>query len=196
MHAEKESAMPRKSQKILILLGSPREDGNSTRLAFAFADAASSRGHAVQSIRVPALGIAPCDGCGECRKSAAASCALRDDMDSVYPLLRAADVLVFATPLHFYSWSTPLKTLVDRLYCLAPSRKRNLKGKKSVLLAVAADDRPAAFAGLKATYRLIAEYMGWKPLGEVLVPGMEGAGDISRAGRALARAGALGARLR
>ena len=186
--------MTRKSKNILVLLGSRREDGNSTRLAFAFADAASARGHVVQSIRVPALDIAPCDGCDECRKTPAA-CVLRDDMESVYPLLRNADVLVFATPLHFYAWSAPLKTLVDRMYCLAPSRKRNLKGKASVLLAVAADDRPAAFAGLKATYRLVADYMGWKRLGEVLVGNLDAEDDVSRAGRALAKADALGARL-
>jgi hypothetical protein len=61
------------------------------------ADAASLAGHAVQSIRVPALDIAPCDGCGDCWTPAPVPCVLRDDMDSVYPMLRAADVLVFAT---------------------------------------------------------------------------------------------------
>ena len=185
--------MRKKSKQILILLGSPREDGNSTRLAFAFADAACRRGHVVQSIHVPVLDIAPCDGCNQCWKPATQPCARRDDMDSVYPLLRAADVLVFATPLHFYGWSTPLKTLVDRLYCLSPTLKRNLKGKTTVLLAAAADNRPAAFAGLKATYRLIAEFMGWKPLGEVLAPGVSSEGDVARAGRFLAQAEALGA---
>ena len=187
--------MTRKSKNVLVLLGSRREDGNSTRLAFAFADAASARGHVVQSIRVPALDIAPCDGCDECRQTPSSSCVLRDDMESVYPLLRNADVLVFATPLHFYAWSAPLKTLVDRMYCLAPSRKRNLKGKGSVLLAVAADDRRAAFAGLKATYRLVAGFMGWKPLGEVLVPDVSAEGDIPRAGRALAKAEQLAAKI-
>jgi multimeric flavodoxin WrbA len=195
MRARRNSAMRNKSKNILILLGSPREDGNSTRLAYAFADAASRNGHRVQSIRVPALDIAPCDGCNECWKPAAVPCAIRDDMDSVYPLLRAADVLVFATPLHFYTWSAPLKTLVDRFYCLSPSRKRNLKGKRSVLLATAADDRPVAFAGVKATYRLAAEFMGWKSLGEVLVPDVAAEGDIARRVRHLARADALGAKL-
>lgn len=188
--------MRKKPLAILILLGSAREDGNSTRLAFAFADAASGHGHRVQSIRVPALQIGPCDGCNQCWKPASVPCALRDDMDAVYPLLRAADVLVFATPLHFYSWSAPLKSLIDRCYCLAPSRKRSLTGKRTLLLATAADDRPAAFAGLKATYRLIAGFMGWKSLGELLAPGVEQEGDIARSARFLARAAALGARLR
>ena len=187
--------MRQKSKQILILLGSPREDGNSTRLAFAFADAASRNGHAVRSIRLSALAVAPCDGCRQCWAKASQPCVIRDDMDSVYPLLRAADVLVFATPLHFYAWSAPMKTLVDRLVCLTPQFKRNLKGKASVLLASAADDRPAAFAGLKATYRLVADYMGWKRLGEVLVGNLDAEDDVSRAGRALAKADALGARL-
>ena len=187
--------MRKKSKNVLVLLGSPREDGNSTRLAFAFADAASRAGHRVQFVRLAELDIAPCDGCRECWSRASEPCVIRDDMDSVYPLLRRADVLVFATPLHFYTWSTPVKALTDRLFCLTPESKHNLKGKSSVLLAAAADDRRAAFAGLRATYRLIAEYMGWKPRGEVLVSGLDGTNDIRRIGRVLAKAEAIGARL-
>ena len=187
--------MRTKPQKILILLGSPRIDGNSTRLAYAFADAASRNGHAVQSLRLSALRIAPCDGCRRCWEQASAPCVIRDDMDSVYPLVRAADVLVFATPLHFYTWSAPIKVFTDRLACLTPGQKRNLKGKSTLLLATAADDRPRAFAGVQATYRLVADFMGWKRRGEILVSNVAAEDDISRRARALARADALGARL-
>lgn len=188
--------MKSKKLNVLILLGSAREDGNSTRLAYAFADAASLKGHAVQSIRVPALEIAPCDGCGECWKPASVPCAVRDDMDSVYPLLRKADVVVFATPLHFYCWSAPLKTLVDRLFCLAPKRRHTLVGKRTLLLAAAADDAPAAFAGLKATYRLVANHMQWDSLGELYVPGVAAEDDVARKPRALAKAKAFAEALR
>lgn len=187
--------MKNTSKNVLVLLGSARENGNSTRLAFAFADAASANGHAVQSIRVPALDISPCDGCDECWKNTSMPCAIRDDMDSVYPLVRAADVLVFATPLHFYSWSAPIKTMIDRLYCLAPSRRRNLKGKSSVLLATAADDRAAAFAGLKSTYRLVSEFMEWNNLGEILVPGAAAEDALAGNPLCLRKAQSLGSRL-
>ncbi len=186
----------KKATQVLILLGSPREDGNSTRLAYAFADAASLRGHVVQSIRVPALDIAPCDGCVECWKPASVPCVIRDDMVSVYPMLRAADVLVFATPLHFFTWSAPLKTLIDRLFCLAPKRRHSLQNIPVALLATAADDTPAAFAGLKATFRLVADYMEWPILGSVLVPGVAKEGDIARKPRAMAKAEALAERIR
>ena len=52
--------MARKPLNVLVLLGSSREDGNSTRLAFALADGASARGHR-SILRVPALDIAPCN---------------------------------------------------------------------------------------------------------------------------------------
>lgn len=195
MRVKRNPALRKKSKNILILLGSPREDGNSTRLAFALADGASRAGHQVQFVRLSELDIAPCDGCRECWSKASIPCVIRDDMDSVYPLLRKADVLVFATPLHFYTWSTPVKALTDRLFCLSPESKHNLKGKSSVLLATAADDRRAAFAGLKATYRLIAEYMGWKMRGDVLVGGLDGKNDILRVSRALPKAEAIGTRL-
>jgi multimeric flavodoxin WrbA len=187
--------MSPKSKNVLILLGSAREDGNSTRLAYAFADAASLRGYAVQSVRVPALEIAPCDGCGECWKPASVPCAVRDDMDSVYSLVRKADAILFATPLHFFCWSAPLKTLVDRLYCLAPKRRHSLVGKQTLLFAAGADDSAAAFAGLKATYRLTAAYMQWKSLGELLVPGVAAEDDVAQKPRVLAKAASFAAAL-
>jgi len=187
--------MRKKKKNILILLGSAREDGNSTRLAFALADGASAAGHTVQAIRISALRIRPCDGCDQCWKPVSVPCAIRDDMDSVYPLLRKADVLVWATPLHFFCWSTPIKTLVDRLYCLAPSRKHNLKGKESILLATAADSDTRSFTGLKATYRLVADYMGWTRLGAVLVPGVHEEGAIADVSQFLTKARRLGEHL-
>jgi multimeric flavodoxin WrbA len=187
--------MRKKKKKILILLGSPREDGNSTRLAFAFADGASAAGHTVQAIHVPALRIRPCDGCDQCWQPATVPCIIRDDMDSVYPLLREADVLVWATPLHFFCWSAPLKTLLDRLYCLSPSHKKNLKGKASILLATGADSTLSAFTGLKAAYRLSAEHMKWVRLGSVLVPGVHEEGAIAELQRYLTKAQRMGTQL-
>lgn len=193
--AKKPAAKKSAAKNVLILLGSPREDGNSTRLAFAFADAACAAGHRVQSIRVPALDFAPCDVCEQCRPSAKAPCILSDDLLSVYPMLREADVLVFATPLHFHCWSSPLKMLIDRLYCLSPYRKFNLVGKSSLLLGTSADARPVAFSGLRASYRLTAEFMQWKNLGELLVGGLGPEGAIDGNPAALAKAAKLAAKI-
>ena len=49
------------------------------------------------------------------------------DSSSGYIPPEPRTVLVFATPLHFYAWSSPMKALTDRLYCLTPQFKRNLK---------------------------------------------------------------------
>ena len=186
---------PNTSKNVLILLGSPREDGNSTRLAFALADAACAAGHLVQSIRLAALRFSPCDACDSCRPSAKAPCVLQDDLQSLYPLLHEADVLVWATPLWFHTWSSSLKLLIDRLYCLAPYRRVNLAGRDSILIATAANPSPSVFAGLKTTYRMTAEFMQWRNLGELLVPGLSDPDAVSALPRPFARAAALAAKI-
>lgn len=186
---------PSASRQVLVLLGSPREDGNSTRLAFAFADAASALGHRVQSVRVPALDFAPCNVCNECRPSAKAPCVLQDDLQSLYPLLHEADVLVWATPLWFHTWSSSLKLLIDRLYCLAPYRRVNLAGRDSILIATSANPSPSVFAGLKTTYRMTAEFMQWRNLGELLVPGLSDPDAVAALPRPFVRAAALAAKI-
>ena len=179
------------TRNVLILLGSPREDGNSTRLAFALADAACAAGHHVQSVRLAALRFSPCDACDSCRPSAKAPCVLDDDFSPLYPMLRAADVLVLATPLHFFAWSTPIKKFLDRLTCVSPGCRYDLSGRQVALIASAAAPEPAVFAGLRQSYRLLADYMRWTNLGEVLVPGVEAEGAVDSVPGALEKAAAL-----
>ena len=85
-----------------ILLGSPRKEGNSEQLADSLAKGAGGNGYEVRKVRLAAKKL---NGCLDCRKcwSAGTPCIQRDDMDSVYRDITAAEVLVFASPLYFYS---------------------------------------------------------------------------------------------
>jgi NAD(P)H-dependent FMN reductase len=195
MRGERNSAMRSKPLNVLILLGSPREDGNSSRLAFAFADAASRNGHRVQSVRLSRARNRPLRRLPALLAQGFAALRRPRRHGFRLSLLRAADVLVFATPLHFYTWSAPVKLLTDRLVCLAPTSRATSRASAPFCWRPAPTTGPAAFAGLRATYRLVAEYMGWKRLGELCVGRLEAEDDVSRAPRALARADALGARL-
>jgi multimeric flavodoxin WrbA len=186
--------MPAKSKNLLILLGSPREDGNTTRLAFAFADAACAKGWTVQSIRVPALEINACTACGECNRNRF-FCALRDDMDSVYPLLLKADAILFATPLHFSSFSSSLKLLVDRLLPIVPGNRKNLAGKTVFLVSACGNPAAAAFRPLKAAFADIAAFMQWKTAGALCLPGLDAPDALASDPAPLAKAAALAAKL-
>lgn len=177
--------------EILILLGSPREDGNSSRLAYSFADAASARGAHVQAIRLSELNIALSSGEPSQRKGISAE----DDMTSLHPLLLKADILVFATPLYFATWSAALKLFWDRLSFYSPMRNPKLVGKSCVLLATAGNPDPTAFNGLRETYRLATEHMQWKPLGEIRVGGVSEPDDIGKTDKWFKKAYALAAKI-
>ena len=99
-------------KKVLILAGSPRKGGNSDILCDAFAKGAAEAGHQVEKIYVQQLRIGGCMACYGCRGTGV--CVQKDDMASVLEKLIAADVIVLATPVYFYSMDGQMKTLIDR----------------------------------------------------------------------------------
>jgi len=59
------------------------------------------------------MDIAHCRACMECREGN--GCVIQDDMQSVYPALPDANVVVLATPVFWGYMTSQLKTLFDRL---------------------------------------------------------------------------------
>lgn len=99
-------------KKVLVLSGSPRKGGNSDILCDAFARGASEAGHRVEKVFVQDQKIGACRACYACRGKGV--CVQKDDMAEMLEKMVAADVLVLATPVYFYSMDGQLKTLIDR----------------------------------------------------------------------------------
>ncbi len=53
-------------------------------------------------------------------------------MQTLYPKLERADIIVFGTPLYWYGPSAKMKLLIDRLRPFVASKK--LEGKKAILV--------------------------------------------------------------
>ena len=66
-------------------------------------------------------------------------CVIRDDADTIVQKMRAADVLVFATPVYYYGMSGQMKTMLDRANPLLPS---DYIFRDIYLLTAAAEDDP------------------------------------------------------
>ena len=183
-------------KKVLVLLGSPHAGGSSEKLAKAFEKGAAASGCDIREVRLTPLMLNGCLGCFKCW-STGNPCIQRDDMDEIYPLLEKADVLVFATPLFFYSWSAQIKPVIDRMFAfLAKDAPVRLSGRQSVLLAVCGDAEEGAFGGLLPSYRILADYMKWKNSGEICACGIHTAADMdARGGSWLAAAEELGKKL-
>lgn len=99
-------------KRVLIISTSLRKNGNSEVLAKEFGRGASDAGHEVEHISLLGKSIGFCRGCMACQHSG--RCAISDDAVAIAEQVKAADVLVFATPIYYYEMCGQMKTLLDR----------------------------------------------------------------------------------
>ena len=81
---------------VLVLKGSPREKGNSSRLADRAAEGARAAGADVESFDLQVLNIQPCTACEACHETPEEGCIIEDGMRELYPRLKRADGILNA----------------------------------------------------------------------------------------------------
>ncbi len=101
----------------LILNASPHRDGNVMAMARQFA---AGLGGEAEYVHLYDLRIDPCRDCGPCRAGGACPLSAVDDFPGVMARLERADLLVFASPLHFTSLTAPLVAFISRLQAFWP----------------------------------------------------------------------------
>ena len=146
--------------KILILNGSPHQNDYTQDLIDAFAKGARGAGHEVVECAVGTMNIKGCLGCNYCQEKGEGKCIQKDDMEKVYPELASADMIVLASPVHYFFITVQLLSVISRFYALMkPAAKRY------ALIANSAD--PDVYAGIEGHYKSLvasfeAEDMGIK----------------------------------
>jgi multimeric flavodoxin WrbA len=112
---------PKPSEKtvcpnVLAINASPhRNTGNTAQILNPFLEGMKEKGANVTLFCTEDLAINPCKGDLTCMIRSDGRCIHRDDMDNIIPKLRAADILVLATPLYVDDVTGPMKTLMDRM---------------------------------------------------------------------------------
>lgn len=162
-------------KKVLIISSSPRRGGNSDLLCDEFAKGAENAGHTVEKIALREKTVHYCNGCGVCY--AGKGCPLKDDMPEILDRMIAADVIVLASPIYFYTMCGQLKTMIDR--CC--SRYSEITGKEFYYILTAADPMPDAMD------RAVAEFQGLlyclddsQERGMICAVGVMDKGDVKR----------------
>jgi multimeric flavodoxin WrbA len=103
------------SKKVLVLSASPRKGGNSDLLCDQFMLGAEEAKHQVEKIFLRDKEINYCMACDSCLENNG-NCIQKDDMAEILDKMIAADVIVMATPVYFYTMNAQMKTLIDRTY--------------------------------------------------------------------------------
>ena len=98
-------------KKILIVQGGGRANGNTAQLAKAFMKGAQEAGHEVELVSLNNVQV------NACRYGK--PCVQKDGFNSLVPKILSADLIVFASPLYFWTISSKLKAFIERFYCIA-----------------------------------------------------------------------------
>ena len=163
--------------KQILILQAGRPKGNTARLSEAVAEGAREAGHRVEIVQLNTLDIRGCLGCNACRYQR--PCVQRDDFAAVREKIEAADCLIFASPLYFWTISARLKAVIERFYCLAAEdpappfgRYEAYPEKDCALLLTAADDLFWTFEQAVSYYRFaLVQYIGLHDRGIYLAGG-------------------------
>jgi multimeric flavodoxin WrbA len=134
--------------KVVAICGSPRK-GNTEWMLTRVLEMLAQSGAETELLLLRKLNVKRCLGCLTCAEGGterAGVCAVSDDMQSVYPKLVAADVIILGTPVYFYMLSGLLKNFLDRT-CPIWTK---LEGKKLAGVAVAEEGIGQAVRNLKA----------------------------------------------
>ena len=127
------------SKNVLILSASPRSGGNSDVLCDRFLLGAKESGNRTEKIFLRDKEIRFCIACEVCQANGG-DCIQKDDMSETLNKMIAADVIVMATPVYFYTMNAQMKTLIDRTV----ARYTEISNKEFYFIATAADSNQSA----------------------------------------------------
>lgn len=128
--------------QVLILSGSRNPQGQTARAIDAFKAGLEERKAAVETAFLPTLAMERCRQCddngwGICRSEG--RCIIEDDFARLVAKVKAAALVVFATPVYFGDLSESLKAFTDRLRrtCMHAAGKEGIAGKPALGICVA-----------------------------------------------------------
>ncbi len=152
----------------VCVIGSARRKGNTSALAERFCAGLVAGGATVSTYRLGEMDYSGCIGCFGC-KTKSERCVLKDDLAPVLEEVRAADVLVMATPVYWGDVSAQLKGFIDRCfsflvtdYAKKRDKTRLAPGKSWVMLIAQGHPKEERFADIEPRYEtLFTRYLGY-----------------------------------
>lgn len=125
--------------QILVINGSPRKDGNTSRLMdLIVKSAAEARPDVtVRRFDLNDLWFKGCQGCMGCKQESAPGCVQVDNLTPVLQAMLDSDAWLVGTPIYMGMMTGQLKMCVDRLYgFMGPNRKNRIPPGKRAIVAV------------------------------------------------------------
>lgn len=153
--------------KVTVITGSAHKNGTSAMLADKFIQGAKEAGHEVFRFDAAFETVKPCLACEYC-SSHNTECIHKDSMVKLNEKLIDTDVIVFASPLYYYTVSAQLKSVIDRFN----AKNANISGnKKAIMLATSYGDDDQTMEALDKMYESSLRFLNWENVGKVYAIG-------------------------
>ena len=171
-----------KTIKVTAVVGTYRKGGAIDLVTEELLGAARERGAVTDTIYLIDEPIEFCTNCRACTQQEGDSrgkCVQKDGMEALLERIDAADALVVASPMNFYSMTAVTKRFLERLICeaywpwgmAAPKFRNPHPRKPAVILATSA--APGFMArwqsGFLFLLRKLTRTLGGKPVGNLFV---------------------------
>ena len=102
------------NMKVLMINGSPRENGNTAIALDEMKNVFEAEGVETEIVQVGNKNVRGCVACGRCAKLG--KCVFDDIVNELAPDFEAADGLVIASPVYYASANATLIAVLDRLF--------------------------------------------------------------------------------
>ncbi len=170
--------------KILAVHGSPRREGNTSRLLRRAVQGARDAGGQVEEVVLRDLKMSPCLEIYGCKTTG--RCVIQDDFQEIYDQLLNAQGLILASPIFFYTVSSHVKILMDRCqslwikkYWLEKERFGARKPtRKGLFISVGATKGKKLFEGTLLTVRYFFDTLDMELWRSLLYRGLDLEGDV------------------
>ncbi|MBQ3399792.1 MAG: flavodoxin family protein, partial [Lachnospiraceae bacterium] len=116
-----------------------------------------------------------CLGCEYCHTKGEGKCIQQDDLEKIMPAYLEADMVVYASPIYYFTITAQLAAAMQRVYCIGKPAKM----KKAALLLSAGSPNP--FSGAIATYKDMFAFMGVEDAGICTVSGEDNKSEAKMA---------------
>ena len=170
--------------KIVAIYGSPRRNGNTATLLKQAVKGAGDAGAEIREFVLRDLKMSPCLEIYKCKENG--RCAIQDDFQIIHDEMLAADGMMLASPIFFYTVSAHTKILMDRCQSCwvkkywidkTPFGKRPMK-RKGLFISVGATRGKKLFDGALLTVRYFFDVLDMSLWRSLLYRSIDFEGDV------------------
>ena len=119
------------------------------------------------SPQVGKMKIAGCLGCEYCHTKGNGNCVQKDDLEKIMPAYKEADMIVFASPIYYFTMTAQMEAAIQRVYCIGKPAKAT---KAALLLS---SGSPGVYDSAIAQFKAYMGYAGIEAAGVITANGDE-----------------------